>query len=105
MSNEKKQLKMLAPEGFREKLSRRAFLQGGTALAGFALVAAACGSSDSDSAEGGGAGGENLASGDWSRVVNHLKPNFRHRLRRLRPNHYLKNHKPQQLVQSLRAQC
>ena len=39
MSNEKKQLKMLAPEGFREKLSRRAFLQGGTALAGFALVA------------------------------------------------------------------
>ena len=50
MSNEKKQLKMLAPEGFREKLSRRAFLQGGTALAGFALVAAACGSSDGDSA-------------------------------------------------------
>ena len=44
MSNDKKQLKMLAPEGFREKLSRRAFLQGGTALAGFALVAAACGS-------------------------------------------------------------
>ena len=70
MSNEKKQLKMLAPEGFREKLSRRAFLQGGTALAGFALVAAACGSSDGDSAEGGEAGGENLASGDWSRVVN-----------------------------------
>ena len=39
MSNENKQLKMLAPEGFREKLSRRAFLQGGTAIAGFALVA------------------------------------------------------------------
>ena len=55
MSNEKKpQLRMLAPEGFREKLSRRAFLQGGTAIAGFALVAAACGgSSDGDSAEGG----------------------------------------------------
>ncbi|MEY3816159.1 MAG: hypothetical protein RI966_136, partial [Actinomycetota bacterium] len=59
---------MLAPEGFREKLSRRAFLQGGTAIAGFALVAAACGgSSDGDSAEG---GAENLASGDWSRVIN-----------------------------------
>ena len=36
MSDDKKQLKMLAPEGFREKLSRRAFLQGGTAVAGFA---------------------------------------------------------------------
>ena len=70
MSNEKKQLKMLAPEGFREKLSRCAFLQGGTALAGFALVAAACGSSDGDSAEGGEASGETLASGDWSRVIN-----------------------------------
>jgi len=58
----------LAPEGFREKLTRRAFLQGGTAIAGFALVAAACGSSsDGDSAD---AGGENLASGDWSRVIN-----------------------------------
>ena len=69
MSNEKKpQLRMLAPEGFREKLTRRAFLQGGTAIAGFALVAAACGSSsDGDSAD---AGGENLASGDWSRVIN-----------------------------------
>ncbi len=69
MSNDKKpQLRMLAPEGFREKLSRRAFLQGGTAIAGFALVAAACGgSSDGDSAEG---GAENLASGDWSRVIN-----------------------------------
>ena len=69
MSSEKKpQLRMLAPEGFREKLTRRAFLQGGTAIAGFALVAAACGSSsDGDSAD---AGGENLASGDWSRVIN-----------------------------------
>ena len=43
-----KQLRMLAPDSFREKLSRRAFLQGGTALAGFALVAAACGNSSSD---------------------------------------------------------
>jgi len=69
MSSEKKpQLRMLAPEGFREKLTRRAFLQGGTAIAGFALVAAACGSSsDGGSAD---AGGENLASGDWSRVIN-----------------------------------
>ena len=45
-----KQLNMLAPDSFREKLSRRAFLQGGTALAGFALIAAACGNSSSDGA-------------------------------------------------------
>ena len=69
MNSEKKQLKMLAPESFREKLSRRAFLQGGTALAGFALVASACGSSEGDSA-GDDQGGEGLASGEWSRVVN-----------------------------------
>ena len=77
MSKEKKQLKMLAPEGFREKLSRRAFLQGGTAVAGFALIAAACGSSDSatedstaDTAASDAASTDGLASGDWSRVIN-----------------------------------
>ena len=77
MSNDKKQLKMLAPEGFREKLSRRAFLQGGTAVAGFALIAAACGSSDSatdgstaDSTASDAASTDGLASGDWSRVIN-----------------------------------
>ncbi len=70
-----KELKMLAPEGFREKLSRRAFLQGGTAVAGFALIAAACGGSDAapesasdSSAPTGDTAG--LASGDWSRVIN-----------------------------------
>ena len=63
------ELKMLAPQGFREKLSRRAFLQGGTAVAGFALIAAACGGSDSaiETSTGDTAG---LASGDWSRVIN-----------------------------------
>ena len=60
-----KELKMLAPEGFREKLSRRAFLQGGTAVAGFALIAAACGGSDSETETS-----TVLASGDWSRVIN-----------------------------------
>ena len=77
MSNEKKQLKMLAPEGFREKLSRRAFLQGGTAVAGFALIAAACGGSDSatetstaDTAASDATSTEGLASGEWSRVIN-----------------------------------
>ena len=65
MSDDKKQLKMLAPEGFREKLSRRAFLQGGTAVAGFALIAAACGGSDSATETSNA-----LASGDWSRVIN-----------------------------------
>jgi hypothetical protein len=69
-----KELRMLAPDSFREKLSRRAFLQGGTALAGFALIAAACGNSSSDdgatinTADAGSTDG--LASGDWSRVIN-----------------------------------
>ena len=69
------ELKMLAPQGFREKLSRRAFLQGGTAVSGFALIAAACGGSDAgpesasdSSAPTGDTAG--LASGDWSRVIN-----------------------------------
>ena len=69
-----KELRMLAPDSFREKLSRRAFLQGGTALAGFALIAAACGNSSSDdgatinTVDAGSTDG--LASGDWSRVIN-----------------------------------
>jgi spermidine/putrescine transport system substrate-binding protein len=65
---------MLAPDAFREKLSRRAFLQGGTALAGFALIAAACGNSSSDggaTTDTAAAGStDGLASGDWSRVIN-----------------------------------
>ena len=69
-----KELRMLAPDAFREKLSRRAFLQGGTALAGFALIAAACGDSSSDEAattDTAAAGStDGLASGDWSRVIN-----------------------------------
>ncbi len=63
-----KQLNMLAPEAFREKLSRRAFLKIGTVSAGAAFVLAACGGSDSDTAATGG--DEGLASGDWSRVIN-----------------------------------
>ncbi len=66
-TNNKKQLRMLAPESFRENLSRRAFIKGGTALAGFALVASACGNSG-DTEEATSADG--LASGDWSRVLN-----------------------------------
>ncbi len=69
-----KQLNMLAPEAFREKLSRRAFLKIGTISAGAAFVLAACGGSDSDIAASdstAAAGGEDgLASGDWSRVIN-----------------------------------
>ena len=62
-----KQLRMLAPEAFREHLSRRAFITGGTAAAGFAVVLAACGGSDKASTtEGGG----EAASGDYSRVIN-----------------------------------
>ena len=61
-------LNMLAPEAFREKLSRRAFLKIGTVSAGAAFVLAACGGSDSDTEATGGDTG--LASGDWSRVIN-----------------------------------
>jgi len=70
-----KQLNMLAPEAFREKLSRRAFLKIGTVSAGAAFVLAACGGSDSDTAAtdstvAQGSDDEGLASGDWSRVIN-----------------------------------
>jgi spermidine/putrescine transport system substrate-binding protein len=67
---------MLAPASFRDKLSRRAFLRAGTATAGFALIATACGNSDSvDTTSGGGGGGtipdwleyDAVATGDWSR--------------------------------------
>ncbi|NBT21251.1 MAG: hypothetical protein EBT17_03905, partial [Actinobacteria bacterium] len=62
-----KQLRMLAPEAFREHLSRRAFITGGTAAAGFAVVLAACGGSEEESS---GDGGSEAASGDYSRVIN-----------------------------------
>ncbi len=69
-----KQLNMLAPEAFREKLSRRAFLKIGTISAGAAFVLAACGGSDSDTAASdstaAAGGNDGLASGDWSRVIN-----------------------------------
>lgn len=69
-----KQLNMLAPEAFREKLSRRAFLKIGTVSAGAAFVLAACGGSDGDTAgvDTTAAAGstDGLASGDWSRVIN-----------------------------------
>ncbi len=66
-----KQLRMLAPDDFREKLSRRAFLKGGTAAAGFAIVLAACGGSD-DAATVDTTGGDmgDMADDGYSRVVN-----------------------------------
>ncbi|MEY2939978.1 MAG: extracellular solute-binding protein [Ilumatobacteraceae bacterium] len=64
-----KQLRMLAPDDFREKLSRRAFLKGGTAAAGFAIVLAACGSSD-DEAVTIETTGSDMADDGYSRVVN-----------------------------------
>ena len=64
-----KQLRMLAPDDFREKLSRRAFLKGGTAAAGFAIVLAACGSSDDEAVTVDTTGGD-MADDGYSRVVN-----------------------------------
>lgn len=73
------ELRMLAPESFREKLSRRAFIRAGSATAGLAVVAAACGNSKS-SGGGGNTSPANgsvtwkewdaTATGDWSRKYN-----------------------------------
>ena len=69
------QLRMLAPDSFREKLSRRAIFKMGTAAAGLAIVVAACGGDDNSSPSTDGGpdttdGDSPLASGDWSRVIN-----------------------------------
>jgi hypothetical protein len=66
------ELRILAPDSFRDKLNRRAFIKAGSATAGMAVVLMACGGSDSaapDTTAAAG-GGEKLASGDWSRVIN-----------------------------------
>ena len=66
------ELRILAPDSFREKLNRRAFIKAGTATAGMAVVLMACGGSDSDSPDTTAAAGEGptQATGDWSRVIN-----------------------------------
>ena len=73
-----KPMRILAPHSFREQLSRRAFLKMGTATAGLAVVAAACGNSGSKSSDttsaGAGSGGDWIeldatATGDWSRKI------------------------------------
>jgi spermidine/putrescine transport system substrate-binding protein len=66
------ELRILAPDSFREKLNRRAFIKAGTATAGMAVVLMACGGSDSDSPDTTAAAGEGAtqATGDWSRVIN-----------------------------------
>ena len=76
-TNKPQQMRMLAPSSFRDKLSRRAILKMGTASAGLAIVAVACGGDDSGSSSGGssapdssGGSGAAQASGDWSRVIN-----------------------------------
>ena len=95
MSSNNEPVKILAPESFRAKLSRRTLFQVGGAAAGLAILAA-CGDDDnaaSDATSGGGttapgatsgggtvaAGsgdvgdsgtGLGVATGDWSRVVN-----------------------------------
>jgi len=68
-----KEMRILAPHSFRERLSRRAVLKAGTAAAGLAVVVAACGGDDDGGSSGGDSGGDALgaqASGDWSRVIN-----------------------------------
>jgi len=73
-----KEIRILAPESFRENLSRRAFLKAGTAAAGMAVVLAACGGSDDSSSDTTAAASDTtaagstdgLATGEWSRVIN-----------------------------------
>ncbi|MEY2766348.1 MAG: hypothetical protein RI912_10 [Actinomycetota bacterium] len=73
-----KPIRILAPHSFREQLSRRAFLRAGTATAGLAIVAAACGNSGSvgsDTTAPASSGGgdwtelEGKATGEWSRKI------------------------------------
>ena len=67
------ELRILAPDSFRETLNRRAFIKAGTATAGMAVVLMACGGSDSDSPDTTAAAavdGAAQATGDWSRVIN-----------------------------------
>ena len=66
------ELRILAPDSFRDKLNRRAFIKAGTATAGMAVVLMACGGSDSDSPDTTAAAvdGATQATGDWSRVIN-----------------------------------
>ena len=66
------ELRILAPDSFREKLNRRAFIKAGTATAGMAVVLMACGGSDTASPDTTAAAGEGptQATGDWSRVIN-----------------------------------
>ncbi len=66
------ELRILAPDSFRDKLNRRAFIKAGTATAGMAVVLMACGGSDSDSPDTTATAGDGAkeASGDWSRVIN-----------------------------------
>jgi spermidine/putrescine transport system substrate-binding protein len=64
------ELRILAPDSFRDKLNRRAFIKAGTATAGMAVVLMACGGSDSAPDTTEAVDGEKLASGDWSRVIN-----------------------------------
>lgn len=66
------ELRILAPDSFRDKLNRRAFIKAGTATAGMAVVLMACGGSESDSPDTTAAAvdGATQATGDWSRVIN-----------------------------------
>ena len=73
-----KPMNILAPRSFRDQLSRRAFLKVGTAAAGLAVVATACGNSGStgsDTTSPSSSGGgdfielDGTATGEWSRKI------------------------------------
>jgi len=65
MTNRPEPISILAPESFREKLSRRSLFQIGGAAGGLALLAA-CGSDDEDSGSSETAGGSSDTTADGS---------------------------------------
>ncbi len=74
MTKPNEPMRMLAPDSFRQALSRRALFQIGGAAAGLAIVAAACGDDSSSTAttaaSGGTSGGGSDLLSQYSSVVN-----------------------------------
>ena len=69
MKQPEPQMRMLAPDSFRQVISRRALFQAGTAAAGFALLAA-CGDDKKDGGSKNTSGGTSDLLSQYSNVIN-----------------------------------
>jgi spermidine/putrescine transport system substrate-binding protein len=83
MTQEHNTIRILAPEGLAQRLSRRGFLQASGAAVGLGAILAACGGGDEGQTEGGSAdtaaaGGEsgNAALAGYSNVINKSSGNL-----------------------------